>query len=182
MSPAHLEARRGEILAGARRAFAQYGYEGATVARLEEETGLSRGAIFHYFPDKKALFVALAAEVNERYVELMRSHGLDEALRAIAAESREWLAVMIETEVRLHHDEDFVHRLEAATEHLREPMRSWFEEQQQAGVLRADIGPVELARFASLVVNGVAMRLAGGDETDIDSVVHLLTDALAPRK
>lgn len=180
VSPEHLEARRGEILAGARRAFAQHGYEGATVARLEEETGLSRGAIFHYFPDKKALFVALAAEVNERYVQLMRSHGLDEALRAIAAESREWLAVMIETEVRLHHDEDFVTRLQAATEHLREPMRAWFEEQQQLGALRADVDPVDLARFASIVVNGVAMRLAGGDETNVESVARLLDDALRP--
>ncbi|HEY8030067.1 MAG TPA: helix-turn-helix domain-containing protein [Gaiellaceae bacterium] len=180
VSPQHLEARREEILAGARRTFAEYGYEGATVARLEAETGLSRGAIFHYFPGKKALFVALAAEVNERYVELMRTHGLAEAIHAIAAESREWLAVLIETEVRLHHDEDFVRRLEAATEHLREPMRSWFGEQQQRGALRSDLDPVDLARFATIVVNGVALRLAGGDETNVDSVVRLLEDALRP--
>ena len=41
----HLDARRAEILDGARRAFAEHGYEGATVARLEEATGLSRGAL-----------------------------------------------------------------------------------------------------------------------------------------
>jgi len=64
VSQEHLEARRAEILDGARRAFAEYGYDGATVARLEQATGLSRGAIFHYFSDKKELFVALAAEVN----------------------------------------------------------------------------------------------------------------------
>ena len=49
-----------QILDGARRAFAEHGYEGATVAGLEREIGLSRGAIFSYFPTKLDLFVALA--------------------------------------------------------------------------------------------------------------------------
>ncbi|TML22030.1 MAG: helix-turn-helix transcriptional regulator, partial [Actinobacteria bacterium] len=48
VSQQQLDARRQEILAGARACFARYGYEGATVRRLEEETGLSRGAIFHH--------------------------------------------------------------------------------------------------------------------------------------
>ena len=52
------EARRQEILTAAQQCFARHGYEGATVVRLEEATGLSRGAIFNYFPNKQALFVA----------------------------------------------------------------------------------------------------------------------------
>lgn len=181
VSQEHLEARRAEILAGARRAFAEYGYDGATVARLEQATGLSRGAIFHYFSDKKELFVALAAEVNNRYIELMTTQGLAEAIHELAAESREWLGVLIETEVRLHHDEDFVRRLEAATAHVREPMLAWFEEQQRLGKLRADVDPVDLGRFATIVINGLALRVAGGDETNADAVVRLLGDALRPQ-
>jgi AcrR family transcriptional regulator len=41
VSEAYLALRRDESLDGARRAFARYGYDGATVARLEEKTGLS---------------------------------------------------------------------------------------------------------------------------------------------
>jgi hypothetical protein len=44
--------RREQILEGARRCFAEHGYEGATVVKLEEEIGLSRGAIFNYFSSK----------------------------------------------------------------------------------------------------------------------------------
>jgi TetR/AcrR family transcriptional regulator, transcriptional repressor of aconitase len=40
VSEEHLQARREEILDGARRTFARHGYEGATVALLEEEIGL----------------------------------------------------------------------------------------------------------------------------------------------
>src|SRR4051794_33793932 len=71
VSEAHLQSRRDQILAGARRAFARYGYEGATVARLEEETGLSRGAIFNYYRDKWALFLALAAEDQHVFIDLL---------------------------------------------------------------------------------------------------------------
>jgi AcrR family transcriptional regulator len=49
VSQDHLDARRRQILDGSRVCFARYGYEGATVRRLEEATGLSRGAIFHHF-------------------------------------------------------------------------------------------------------------------------------------
>ena len=41
VSQEHLEARREQILDGARRAFAGHGYEGTTVTVLEEEIGLS---------------------------------------------------------------------------------------------------------------------------------------------
>src|SRR3954464_8447082 len=108
-----MDARRAQILAGARQAFAQHGYEGATVVKLEEATGLSRGAIFHYFENKNDLFVELAIEMNTRFGDFLLEGGLDAAFRALAAESPEWLAVLIETESRMRHDEDFVRRLDA---------------------------------------------------------------------
>lgn len=178
----HLDARRAEILAGASRAFAQYGYDGATVARLEEATGLSRGAIFHYFDGKKDLFAAVAADVNRRYIELMATAGLAETLREMANEDPEFLAVLIETESRLRRDEDFVRRVEALWEEQRPAVAEWFEEQAESGAFRTDIDWSHLARFATMVINGLALRIAGGDETDIETVVQLLEDALRPQR
>ena len=66
VSPDHLRARRQQILDGARACFARHGYEGATVRVLEEEIGLSRGAIFHHFADKEALFKVICAELTEK--------------------------------------------------------------------------------------------------------------------
>src|SRR5436309_8599398 len=112
VSQEHLDARRSQILEGARTAFAEHGYEGATVARLEEATGLSRGAIFHYFENKNDLFVELAMETSDRFGDILFDSGLEEAFRALTAVNPEWLAVLIETESRLRHDEDFVRRFE----------------------------------------------------------------------
>lgn len=177
----HLAARRAQILEGARKAFAEYGYDGATVARLEEATGLSRGAIFHYFDDKKDLFVSVAAEVNRQFIGVITKGGLAEALRELARQDPEFLAVLIETEARLRHDDDFVRRIEAISEELGPPLAEWFQEQRESGAFRADIEWTDLARFATIVTNGLALRVAGGDETNVESVVRLLEDALRPQ-
>ena len=49
VSSSELSQRRQEILDGARRCFAEHGYEGATVRRLEETIGKSRGGDFSSF-------------------------------------------------------------------------------------------------------------------------------------
>lgn len=179
----HLDARRAEILEGARRAFAEHGYEGATVARLEEATGLSRGAIFHYFENKTDLFVQLAMEMNTRFGDILLEGGLDEAFRALAAESPEWLAVLIETQSRMRHDEDFVRRFEARSADASPRIGEWFEQQQVEGELRSDVSSLELGRFTTSLLNGLALRVAGGDPFDVEAMLQLLDSAIAaPRK
>lgn len=181
VSQEHLDARRKQILDGARTAFAEYGYEGATVARLEEATGLSRGAIFHYFENKSDLFIELAMEMNTRFFDILLASGLDAAFRELTAESPEWLAVLIETEARMRHDEDFVRRFEARAADVGPRIREWFQQQQAEGKLRDDVDWVELGRFTTVVLNGLALRVAGGDDFDIEAMLLLLHDALAPR-
>ena len=179
VSQEHLDARRAQILDGARRAFSHHGYEGATVARLEQETGLSRGAIFNYFDSKQEIFVELAVEVNRRYVELVTSVGLDAAIREMAAESPDWLGVLLETHARLRHDAEFQRR--AGTPPADgQRLVDWFRARQEEGAFRGDVGALDLARFATLVLNGLALRVVGGDPTDVDSVLRMLHDALRP--
>jgi TetR/AcrR family transcriptional regulator, transcriptional repressor of aconitase len=181
VSQEHLEARRAQILDGARRAFAEHGYEGATVAKLEQATGLSRGAIFHYFDNKIDLFVELAMEMNTRFGDILFETGLEDALRAVASESPEWLAVLIETESRMRHDADFLARFEARAAAVGPRIRDWFEARQADETLRSDISHVELGRFASSVINGLALRVAAGDPFDVEAMIRLLNDAVAPR-
>jgi TetR/AcrR family transcriptional regulator, transcriptional repressor of aconitase len=179
----HLDARRAEIIDGARRAFAELGYEGATVARLEEATGLSRGAIFHYFENKNDLFVELAMEMNTRFGDILVEEGLAAAFRAMSKESPEWLAVLIETESRMRHDEDFVRRFEARGADTSPRIQEWFAQQQAEGKLRDDISWLEIGRFTTCLLNGLALRVAGGDPFDIEAMLQLLNDAIAaPRK
>jgi AcrR family transcriptional regulator len=181
VSQEHLDARRAQILDGARRAFSRWGYEGTTVARLEEETGLSRGAIFHYFKGKRDLFVQLALDVDRSYRQLIMAEGFDAAIRAMANESAEWIGVVLETHAQLRHDPELEKLMTPSPE---DQMRliEWFRDRQEDGTFRADVEVMELGRFATMVLNGLALRVVAGDETDPEATIRLLNDALAPRE
>ena len=179
VSAEHVEARRAQILEGARRAFSRWGYDGATVARIEEETGLSRGAIFNYFDGKLDLFVQLSQEGSRHYTELLMERGFEGAIREMANESPEWLGVVLETQARLLHDPEFHRRMELPPEQQHQ-LRDWFLARQREGAFRSDVPAQDLARFAAMVLNGLALRVVGGDETDPESVVRLVNDAFSP--
>ena len=55
--------RRGELLEAARRVFERDGYHAATVSAIVQAAGLSQGAFYLYFADKKAVFSALQEEM-----------------------------------------------------------------------------------------------------------------------
>ncbi|HEX3628831.1 MAG TPA: helix-turn-helix domain-containing protein [Candidatus Dormibacteraeota bacterium] len=55
--------RRGELLEAARTVFERDGYHAATVSAIVQAAGLSQGAFYLYFGDKKAVFAALQEEM-----------------------------------------------------------------------------------------------------------------------
>ena len=55
--------RRGELLEAARRVFERDGYHGAAVSAIVQTAGLSQGAFYLYFSDKRAVFAALQEEM-----------------------------------------------------------------------------------------------------------------------
>lgn len=56
----HRAARRDEILDAALLVFSRSGYRGSSITKIIQESGLSAGAIYSYFPSKKDLFHAAA--------------------------------------------------------------------------------------------------------------------------
>lgn len=177
------QARRERILAGARRCFARHGYEGATVARLEEETGLSRGAIFNWYPSKEALFLALATRENARLLELIVAEGIDGFVHAVTEEDPDWLAVYLEFGRRLKASAELRERwLRLAPEDVQERTKRWIVEAQERGELRSDLDPDEIGRFLGVVFDGiVTQRALGFEAPPPELVLRLLRDALGGR-
>lgn len=177
------QARREQILAGARRCFARHGYEGATVARLEEEIGLSRGAIFNWFPSKEELFVELATRDNVRLLELIVEEGIEEIVRALTAEDADWLAVYLEFGRRLRASDELRARWkEIAPAELRERTKEWIVRGQRSGVLRDDVAPEEIVRFLGIVFDGLVVQRALGFEHEApEALVDFVRAAIAGR-
>lgn len=168
------------MLDGARRCFARYGYEGATVVRLEREIGLSRGAIFNWFPSKRELFLALAAEDNARLHALFAEEGFDALLEAVTEHEPDWLAVYLEFGRLLKADAGLRERWVAiAPPEARERSRAWIEYGQASGELRSDLSAEEIGQFIGVVVDGVvAQRALGFDPPPRELVLRLVRQAI----
>ena len=53
---------RTQITAAASRLFSQFGYDATGVAEICAQAGISKGAFYHHFPSKHAVFMALLEE------------------------------------------------------------------------------------------------------------------------
>lgn len=174
-----LDASRRRILDGARRAFALHGYEGATVRVLEAETGLSRGAIFHHFPDKDALFLALAAEDAEATAAVVAREGLVGAMRSLADRDAGWLGVQLEAARRVRTDPEFAARWQHHLDTVRRAATERLRRQQESGALRGDVDLDLLVDFLSLVHDGLVAHLAAGMPSHrLDGVLDLVESAV----
>ena len=172
--------RREQILEGARRCFAEHGYEGATVVRLEREIGLSRGAIFNYYENKEALFVALVRRSSDRFVEIWLERGYRALLEAVTQEDPAWLSVQVEAARRVRTDERFreqISRLEDDAVAQRETRHARLQD-----VTRGDVPIAVIAQFLGMLANGVAFaRVTDDPIPDLDQLMTLIETGVAPR-
>ena len=184
VSQDQLEARRREILAGARACFARHGYEGATVRRLEEETGLSRGAIFHHFRDKESLFLAVAEDDAAAMVATVAENGLVQVMRDLLEQARSeevagWLGTQLEVSRRLRTDPEFAKRWAARSDAITAATRERLLRQREADVLRADVNIDILTQFLELAYDGLVLHLAmGRPRADLERVLDLVEAAV----
>ncbi len=179
VSPEHLASRRREILDGARRAFARHGYEGATVRRLEQETGLSRGAIFHHFADKESLFLAVAQDDAEDNARVVVEHGLVQVMRQMRERDAGWLGTQLEVSRRLRTEPDFrkhwQHQLDTVAEATSDRLRA----AQDAGTVRTDVPAETLVGLLTLVHDGLVLhRALGISAENLDAVLDLVESAV----
>ena len=176
-----LAQRRHEILDGARQCFAEFGYDGATVSRLEATTGKSRGAIFHHFGSKEGLFLALAEEDAANMAEVAESSGLVEVMRDIVAnpDKHGWLGTRLEIARRLRSDPEFKGQWLGHQDQLDDAVAHRLTQTSSSGSLRTDYSVRTMQLFLELMLDGIIVRLASGRTVDeLDSVLDLVEDSL----
>ncbi|MCH8500266.1 MAG: TetR/AcrR family transcriptional regulator, partial [Marinobacter sp.] len=67
---------RARLIAAARKAFAEKGYAGASMDELTAEVGLTRGALYHNFGDKRGLLTAVVEQIDTEMAQ--RAKAMDE--------------------------------------------------------------------------------------------------------
>ena len=67
--PDQENAKRQQILEGARRSFMAHGFDAASMGAIAREAGVSKGTLYVYFDSKEALFSALINETRRKTAE-----------------------------------------------------------------------------------------------------------------
>ncbi|CAI8858864.1 Transcriptional regulator, AcrR family [Pseudomonas chlororaphis] len=97
-----IEETRSKLIASARRAFGSLGYANTSMDDLTAEAGLTRGALYHHFGDKKGLLAAvveqLDAEMDQRLEAISR--GTDDLWEAFVQRCRTYLEMAQEAEIQ----------------------------------------------------------------------------------
>jgi AcrR family transcriptional regulator len=66
---ARSEATRGALVLAGRRLFGERGFAGAPLDEVVRDAGVTKGALYHHFPSKEALFLAVFEDVEQDLVE-----------------------------------------------------------------------------------------------------------------
>jgi AcrR family transcriptional regulator len=150
---------RERILDSALRVFADHGYDGASVTQICEHAGVSKGALYHHYPTKQAVFLALL----EHWLASV-DVGL-ETLREGQSDVAELLLQMADFS-RLVFD--------AADGRLPMFLEFWSQASHDPTIWKATVAPYRRYRdyFASLVQEGIA----SGSLQDVDpeAAAHLI--------
>jgi AcrR family transcriptional regulator len=182
VSQEHLDARRRQILEGARACFARNGYEGATVRLLEADTGMSRGAIFHHFRDKEALFLALAEEDFAEMAQTVARDGLVQVMRELPQRDPDWLGTWAEITRRVRTDPEFATLWRGRQEEVAKAARDRLQRGRKAGTIRTDVPLDTLLDFLLLALEGVVLhRAMGTPVSSLGGVLDLVEEAVRAR-
>lgn len=97
-----VEETRAKLIRAARKAFAAKGYAAASMDDLTAEAGLTRGALYHNFGDKKGLLQAVIDQIDAEMLERMRTarDGAETRWQGLLAESVAYIEMALEPEIQ----------------------------------------------------------------------------------
>jgi AcrR family transcriptional regulator len=96
-------ATRDALIAAARQLFAAHGFAEVPIDAIVAAAGVTRGALYHQFADKTALFDAVMesveADIAERLADEAAAAGIQDPVEALRHAVRTWLDICVEPEI-----------------------------------------------------------------------------------
>ena len=189
---------REKILQAAFQEVHQHGFRSASVDRILADTGLTKGALYHHFPNKAALGYAIVDEIIYGYIIENWLQPLDENSDPIGALIKQIRAPKHVDEICSNGcplnnlaqemspiDETFRRKIEAVFTRWRSGIAERLRRGQQEGHVRKDIDCEQAATFIVAAVEGSSSLAKNSHDPKLlcacaESLV-LYLEALRPR-
>ncbi|TJZ88995.1 TetR/AcrR family transcriptional regulator [Paracoccus gahaiensis] len=99
---AMMEETRGKLLLSARQSFAKHGFSGTSMDELTAAAGLTRGALYHNFGDKKGLLAAVVDQIDAEMAARARDLGAsaDTLWEGLLAEGMAYIQMALDPEIQ----------------------------------------------------------------------------------
>ncbi|NBB83067.1 MAG: TetR family transcriptional regulator [Alphaproteobacteria bacterium] len=163
-------ATRARLVAAARHRFAAEGFAATGTEAILAEAGATRGALYHHYADKTALFEAVCRAVSDEAVDRIEAAlaESEDPLDRLVAGSLAWIEFMTGPEARR------ILMLDAPTvlgwarwqaldrETGFASLRAGVAEARDHGTLRADLSAEAAAVMLNGALNALALRLGAG--------------------
>jgi AcrR family transcriptional regulator len=97
-----MEENRGKLIAAARKAFAEKGFAAASMDELTADAGLTRGALYHNFGDKKGLLAAVVNQIDDEMAARAReiAAGSGDEWQGLLAEGAAYIEMALDPEIQ----------------------------------------------------------------------------------
>lgn len=186
-------ATRRRVLDAAEQLFAKRGYEPTSMAEVAERAGIGVGTLYHHFPDKRALLLALIDDWGDRELAAGRSRlaplreapeGVRAAIaKALARSSRELgregglRLVLLELAER---DDDVRARLARIDQVAVERLGEFLAAAKARGRIRAEVDPHAAAFVVTRALQAAATEVfvRGISEPAPLQILEALTDMI----
>ncbi|SMO79756.1 TetR/AcrR family transcriptional regulator [Melghirimyces algeriensis] len=163
---------RTKILEAARRVFAKYGYEGATLDQVANDAGLTKGAVYWHFSSKSDLYLALCERsltqllqgLPDQIQNIFNAPNPMEALRTLlesqfsSCEERNGEQPMLFFEfISSSRDPSVREKLCEAFSKLFQGTSDSLQEMQQKRLLTSDVDSHDLSVVLHSLINGIVL-------------------------
>lgn len=97
-----VEETRSKLIQAARKSFALHGYANASMDELTADAGLTRGALYHHFGDKKGLLQAVVDQIDTEMADKAHAFSAREknAWKRLLAEAIAYIEMALEPEIQ----------------------------------------------------------------------------------
>jgi len=183
------QASREDILEAATACFAERGYHLTKVDDIAERAGLSKGAVYWHFANKRDLFLALLdQETYQRMAPALASgadapdgpsaiHRISEAFLAQAPTSLPVIELTLEYLAQASRDDELRGRLELMYQAFSDQLSAIVEQGVQEGTFR-DVGAQEAAGFIAATLDGLLLQKVVRPEMDLPAMWRAAEDLI----
>lgn len=188
VDPAKYAAKRASIVDAAAGCFAEKGFERTTTADVCRAAGISSGSLFHYFPNKRALFTAIftddAAETAARLEAAAESADPWAALLDVVTELAGQVAhpavvrLVLEAAAQAARDDEFAELVQRNDGALRDGLAVLVGRAADAGLIDPGVTPRAAAGWVAGLIDAMISRASLDPELDLPAEQAILRTIL----